>query len=163
VKIAARMGLIALVIGTATAVAATGRLTLSLVVSGTLVWSFVPVFQLFTGLLLVTGANIGAARALEGYFRTHRAWSLWLLTCAVVTLLPAHSVWLVMVLAGSFLVPLVLTARALLAFCREDLGFSPDVSRRRVTLHQGATYVGVLLYLNFAVGLGPRLLKMLNL
>ena len=150
------MALIALVIGSAMAVAATGRLTLSLAASTTLVWSWVPLVQLLTGLLLVRGADIGVARALEGYFQTHRPWSLWLLACAVAIALLPNPGGALLLLAATFVVPLVVTVRMLKVFCRRELGLGAAQTRRRVALHQAVTWTVVLVYGGYAIALIPR-------
>ena len=151
------MLLTAMVIGTATAVAGTGRVTLSLVASGTLVWTFVPLLQLLTGLLLVRGAAIGTRRALEGYFARHHPWLLWLLAVAAAILLLPHSAYRSLAILTSALVPAYIGARQLAAFCRDDLGFTAAASRRRLLLHQSLTYLFVLLYVDYATELGERL------
>ncbi len=74
------MALVALVIGTSVSAAATERVTLSLVLTSALAWSFVPLLQLGTGLWLVRSAGAGRrVAALERYFETHRPWSLFIL------------------------------------------------------------------------------------
>ena len=73
-----RMALIALLIGTSLSAAATERVDIWLVLSATLAWSFVPVLQLLTGLVLVQGTALDWRRALEAYFATHWPWSLWI-------------------------------------------------------------------------------------
>ena len=152
------MLLTAMVIGTATAVAGTGRVTLSLVASGTFVWAFVPVLQLLTGLLLVRGTPIGTMRGLEGYFARHHSWSLWLLTVAAAVLLLPHWTYSSLAILASSLVPAYIGARRLAAFCRDDLGFSAATSRRRLLLHQSLTYLFLLLYVDYATELAERVL-----
>jgi hypothetical protein len=144
------MALIALVIGITTSVAATGRTTLMLVASGAVCWSFVPVVQLFTGVLFVRGARIPRAQALERYFALHRPWSLWLLGCALVLLLmPNQQDWILPV-AASGVVPLILTNRALARAGHHDLGFTSAIARRRLITHQLATWAVGLAYAEYA-------------
>ena len=151
------MLLIAIVVGAATAAGATGRITWSLLVSGTLVWSFVPVVQLLTGLLLVRGAKIGRRRALESYFSTHRAWSLWLLAVAATLLLLPNPTVSILYVAATFLIPAIVNVRLLLACCRRDLGFSPPVARRRVLIHQLVTAMVLLAYGAYGIALIDRM------
>ena len=157
VKIAARMALIATVVGTATAVAATGRITLSLVLSGALMWSAVPVVQLLTGLLLVRGAPTRTSDALELYLRTHRAWSIWLLLCAAALILVPQPISIGLYAAATFIIPGALTVRMLVAFCRWELGFSRTAAMRRVLLHQVVTSLVLLSYGNYAGALIERI------
>lgn len=154
-----RMALIALVIGASTAVVGTGRLSPSLVVSGTLLGSVVPVLQVLSGLLLIRRADW---RTLDGYFSTHRSWSMWLLTFAVAVLLLPDPGGAVVYLAATAAVPMILTAKALAAFCRDSLGLGRTAARRRVALHQVVTYAAVLAYTDFAVALMPRILAMVG-
>ncbi|HXG55070.1 MAG TPA: hypothetical protein VNJ03_06790 [Vicinamibacterales bacterium] len=154
-----RMALIALVIGASTAVVGTGRLTWSLVVSGTLLWSVVPLLQLLSGVLLIRRAD---RQALDGYFSTHRSWSMWLLAGAAAVLVLPDPGGALMFLAATAVVPIILTARALAAFCRDSLGLSRASARRRVGLHQVVTYAVVLAYADFAVALMPRILALVG-
>lgn len=156
VTLLARMALVALVIGTSVTVAATERLTLSLVLSGSLGWVFVPLLQLLTGLLLVRGLPGGRMRQLERYFATHWPWSIWILVFnAAVLLLPMRltGLWL----TATAVVPMLWTVWLLMEFCRQDLALDSRMARRRVLLHQSVTYVLVVGYVSVAVALWPRL------
>ena len=152
----ARMALVALVIGTSVTVAATERLTLSMVISGSLGWAFVPLLQLLTGLLLVRGVPGGRMRQLERYFATHWPWSIWIIAFnAAILLLPGHltGLWL----TATAVVPLLWTVWLLMEFCRQDLALDSPIARRRVLLHQAVTYGLVVGYVSVAVALWPRL------
>jgi hypothetical protein len=156
VKVLVRMALVALVIGTSVTISATERVTLPLVLAGAVGWSFVPLLQLLTGLLLVRGAEGGTLRALDGYFATGWAWLLWILALhAVLLMAPAvrSAGLLVMVTA---VCPMLWTLRLLVAFCRRDLHMGRLQAWRRVAIHQSATYLLVLAYVSFAVALWPR-------
>ena len=155
------MTLISLVLGTSLTVAATERVTISLVLAGTLGWSFVPMLQLLTGLLLIRGGRPGHVAALEPYFDTHWPWSLWILTSsAVLLMIPttrAFGVWAALTAA----VPLIWTIRLLIGCCRDVLHLSNRQARRRVALHQIVTYAITLAYVNAAVALWPRVVGLL--
>ena len=151
------MLLIAIVVGASTAAGATGRITWSLLASGTLVWSFVPVVQLLTGLMLVRGATIDRRRALESYFSTHRPWSLWLLAVAATLLILPNPGVSILYLAATFVIPAVLNIRLLLACCRRDLGLSPSVARSRVLVHQLVTAVVLVVYGAYAIAFVDRM------
>lgn len=153
------MALTALVMGTAAAVLGTGRVTVPLVLSTTLVWSWVPVVQLLTGLVLVQGRGPARRVALTHYFATGRYWLIWVLCIAVILLLlpdPHLWVWLDYLLL-TFLLPATLTARALRRMRRELFGDSPAAARWSVAAHQVITYSIVVLYIAWAVALWPRL------
>ena len=153
-----RMALVALIIGTSVTVSATERVSVSLVLAGAIGWSFVPLVQLCTGLLLVHGAARARVQLLAGYFAMHRPWSLWILAAHAVFLLsPAarrYNLWVVVTAA----VPIVLTVRALLRFCRDELHLDHRRAWQRVVVHQSATYTIALAYIFAAVALWPRLL-----
>jgi hypothetical protein len=152
------MLLIALVIGTSVTVSATERVTIPLVLGGTIAWSFVPGLQLLTGLLLVRGIDGGRARALDQYFATHWPWSLWILGFHGLVLMwpPIRALGLLPV--ATAVVPMIMTFRLLLSLGRQHLGLSGFQVWRRVALHQGVTYLLVLGYVSFAVALWPRLI-----
>ena len=152
----ARMALVALVIGTSVSVAATERVTFSLVAGGFIGWAFVPVLQLLTGLLLVQGRPGKRIFQLERYFATHWPWSLWILVFnGAVLLLPTRvtGLWL----TATAVVPMLWTMWLLGEFCRQDLALDPRHARRRVLLHQAVTYLLVFGYVSLAVALWPRI------
>ena len=161
VRIASRILLIALVVGTSSAVAATERVTAALVLAGALGWSFVPGLQLLTGLLLVGATRRDRLTALERYFDMHWPWSLWILGASMALLmLPVtrtFGVWIAMTAA----VPLIWTVGLLIGYCRDVLQMPPAQARRRVALHQIATYAIMLAYINAAVALWPRIVGLL--
>jgi hypothetical protein len=153
-----RMGITALVIGSALSTAATGRVTLPLVLSGFVCWSFVPVLQLATGWWMLRGGP-GAGRAtLDGYFATYRPWLLWLLAMAAVALMPSAA-GMTLYLATTAVIPAALTIRALTRFSRDELGDSPRAARRRVAAHQVVTFILALIYADLSVALWPRVVE----
>ena len=152
------MLLVSLIIGTATAVAATGRVTVSLVGSGALGWSFVAVLQLLTGLILVRGPRGERLRQLERYFALHWPWSLWILAYhAALLLLPTRALGTWLALTG--VVPMAVTARLLLQFTEAYVTLDRRAAIRRVVLHQAITYTLFLTYAAVAVALWSRVLK----
>jgi hypothetical protein len=155
--IAGQLTLIALVIGTATAVAATGRVTISLVVSTTIVWSFVPLLQLLTGwLLLVRDLPRDRGSALAEYVRTHRYWSLWMLAVAAVLLLAPSPGLVTFPLVATALAPMFLTSRALVGL-RRAWGNPPREAIGRVVAHQAMTLGLMSAYVVWATALLPRI------
>lgn len=162
-RLAGYMALVALVIGTSVAAAATGRVTIPLVLTSTLAWAFVPVIQLLTGLVLVRGAAAGGrVRALERYFGTHRAWSLWILAVHAVFLVWPASRGFVLPLVATGILPAALTVRALGRVCREGLGMSAGAARRAVIVHQTMTLGLVVAYAVWASAYVPRLAGLLS-
>lgn len=160
VHLLARMALTPVVIGTAASVMGTGRVTMSLVASTALCWSFVPVLQLLTGLLLVRGAAAKGS-ALARYFATDRYWSSWMLALAAVVLLMPNPGGVVLYLLGTAVVPLLLTARALVWLRRDLSGDSRAAARTIVVLHQTITILLILAYAMWAGALWPRIVRTL--
>ena len=157
-RLVQQLALIALVIGTSVAAAATERVTVTLVLTSALAWSFVPLIQLLTGLWLVRGAAAGRRlEAIERYFDTHRPWSLWILAVHAMFLLWPQSRGFALFVLPSCLLPAALTARALTRLCREVLRTPPSVARREVMVHQSLTWLVIVSYATWASAYLPRL------
>lgn len=157
VKLAGQLTLIALVIGTSLSAASTERADATLVLWTMLGWSVVPALQLLTGCVLVAARRrLGLAAALECYFGTHVAWSLWILGvhALFVVLAPARdaALWV----AVSAVIPAGLTARRLFVVCRDQLAMPATVAMRQLALHQSISYGLLLAYIDFAVALRAR-------
>lgn len=152
-----QMALIAAIVGTSVTVTATEHVDIWLVVAGVAGWSFVPVLQLVTGVILVRGSRVPVATALEHYFATHWPWSLTILTAhAALLVVPwfrGHAFWLV----GLAVFPVLATIRLLLAVCRGPLRMDPRQARRRVVEHQLLTLFLIVLYVQLATALWPRI------
>ena len=159
VNIAGHMALNALVIGTVAAVLGTGRVTIPLVASTTVMWSWVPVVQLLTGYLFV-GRVPRRGEALTEYFETGVYWAVWLLLFALVILVAPQPFAIVSYALATAFVPVFLTARALTRLRRHRCGERASVARRRVFLHQAVTHTIVVGYFAWAVALWPRLLAL---
>jgi len=159
----ARMALVALVLATAMSIASTGRLTTALLLSGMTCFWFLPVLQFLTGLLMLRHRRVVAWRvALDGYFATHRPWSLWTLLMAATVILLPNPGGATYPLALTAVVPAALTIRGLLRFSREALGDSTRQAWQRVALHQGASFVVLIAYMDLSVALWPRVLAVLG-
>lgn len=149
--------LLAVLLGIVTSIAAAQRLTVSLVFSQALWWSFVPALQLLTGALLVASAprrRVDVLRAIELLFAGHGAWSLWLLVFAAAESTSAG----LPVLLASAVAALGVTARVTAAFAGHVLGVSPRSGRIRVFVHQAATVAVILIYIELSTALSVRLL-----
>jgi hypothetical protein len=156
-QILERLILTSAVLGTMGAVVTTGRVTLALVVGTAVVWSFVPVLQLLTGLLLVRDAGARRAEALARYFATDRYWSTWALGFASVLLLAPEPGAIVLWLAVTALAPLALTARALVRLRCDLFGDRSGDACWRVAVHQAITVGLIAAYAIWAGALGPRI------
>jgi hypothetical protein len=160
--ILARMAGIALVLATAMSVAATGRVTFSLLASGFICWSVVPALQLLTGLWMVRGAPVTRTAALEGYFATHRPWSLWILAMGGVLFFLPDPGRAVLYAAATAIVPTALTFRELTRFSLTVLGDPPRAARRRAAVHEGITIALGLIFIELSVALWPRVIEVLQ-
>ena len=144
-----------LLLGIVTPIAATGRITASLVVSETLCWIFVPALQLVLGTALIAsarGRRVDLPRAVQLLFAGHAPWSLWLVGIAAYYTVAAGQ----LVVLGSSLASVAATWAILLAFCEQVLGLSHRDSWRRVIAHQLATLTVIVLYVELASSLVTR-------
>lgn len=137
-------------------VSATERVTASLVLSGAIGWSFVPVLQLLTGLLLVRRPKRDRLELLARYFGTHWPWSLWILAAQATLLLVPITRHFGQWITITATVPMLWTVFLLLRFCREELQLERRECWWRVAIHQSTTYAIALAYVSVAVSLRPR-------
>ncbi len=154
--------LVALVIGAATSLSATGRLTLGLVLSGAACWSFVPAIQLGTATLILRSprTRLSTSRRLDLWFIAHGPWSLWLLSvAALVTWATDGWMWPIVF---SSIIPIVWTAWMARAYCRTILQDTTRQARVRITKHQVLTWTIVLVYIALAAQLWPRFLAVIG-
>lgn len=157
--------LTALVMGTASAFAATGHVTLGLVASGLVCWSFVPLLQIATAVAIMgprLSRPVPLARRLELWFMGHAPWTLWIFAVTLLmgqAGLSSHLEWAI--IASAF-IPAVWTSVVGAAFCRVVLGDSRGAAVARTALHQAITWTLLLLYFGWAVALGPRIAAVLG-
>ena len=148
--------LLAVLLGIITSVAATGRVTASLVISQTLAWSFVPILQLLNAIAFVgfiRNRSISVARGVELLFAGHGPWSLWLIgVAAVLTVSPNY-----VKLLATAIVPAAWTSWIIAGFAREVLGLSKARARLQALAHQLVTLLLILLYVEWATALSVRL------
>ena len=148
----------ALLIGGITAIAATGRITWSLIISGAICWSFVPLLQIATAApfaLRSVPQTITRARALELWFLASGPWSLWIFVAmTVLATTNASQTWVVV----TGVVPGVWTARLLIAFFREVLRLPTGCAVRRALAHQVLTWVLIVSYIEVMTATFTRVL-----
>lgn len=162
VSILGRMLLVAAVVGTSVTATATEHVDLWLLLSGTAGWSFVPLLQLGTGLVLIRGARRPLTLLLDRYFATGWPWSLWILTAhaalLVIPWLRGYAFGLLLTVA----IPIWLTSRLLGDLCQRELGMPRRAAKRRVIEHQALTYALIVLYVQLSVALWPRIVGVLS-
>jgi hypothetical protein len=152
--------LVALVLGVSMAMAATGHVTPSLVLSTTLCWSFVVILQIAIALIVIAGParrTVGLARALDLYFASHVPWSLWLLATVAWAPSPVGRPLTPVIVAAA--VPLGLTPWILSAFFREVLELDPRHALARTAAQQAMTWGVFVALFGTAVQIVPRLLE----
>jgi hypothetical protein len=155
-----RPALVALILGTATAVASTGHLSLGLLASGFLCWSVVPLLQMAVAAAIMrppAARSIPLARCLDLWFMGHAPWSLWMVIAACIlgaAPMGWHVEWPII---ASAVIPIIWTSVIGTAFCRVVLGDPPAAARARIALHQAVTWTVALLYVAYAVALWPRI------
>ena len=158
-----RPALVAVVIGAAIALGATGHVTPRLLLSTTLCWALVVVLQISIAGALIAGPSrrtVGLSRALDLFFASHAPWSLWLLAAAAYS--PSVLGRPLTPLLLSAVVPLALTVRMIAAYFREVLELDPRHARVRTILQQAATWGVPLVLYGTAVGFWPRFLEMIR-
>ena len=149
-----RPALVLLVLGTALPITGVGRVTVGLVLTTTVAWTFALAVQLVAALALIASAprrRIALPAALHLFYAGHLPWSLWLLSFAALTMADAPLMARDTVL-HSVLIPIGWTAIVMAAFCREVLGDSRWVARVRTAAHQVLIYGFVLVYAAWAAG-----------
>jgi len=153
--------LAALALGTWLALSATGRVTPSMLLGTTMMWSYIVVIQIAIALALIAAdakRTVGVARALDLFFASHAPWSLSLLFAAVWSPTPwGRPVWPLLVLAS---VAGVLTVRILAAFFREVLEMDPRRAAMRTVIHQAITWTLFVAGFWIASAVSPRVLEL---
>jgi hypothetical protein len=158
-----RIALAVAIIGTSVAVAATGRVSIELVTTIGVSWSFALLVQAIAAAAIIVPARarrVTAARAFELWFRAHLPWTLWFLVPAgVFSLTGIH--FSETVLFGGALVPVGWTILVLRAFGRQVLGVTRVNAMAAV--HQVIVWGLALSYIAFAIGGWDRVLDELGL
>jgi len=152
--------LVAVVLGSCVALAATREAPAVLLVSTTLSWSIVVAGQVLIALALIRGparATVGVARALDLFFAGHVPWSLWML--ALVAWAPWPGVRPLTPPLLAALIPLALTFRIIAAHFQHVLALDRRAAFRRTILHQALTWGLLLGIYAVAVALYPRVVQ----
>jgi len=148
-----RPAVVLLVVGVIVPVMALQRVTIGLVATAALSWSFVLAIQGLTGAAVIASVptrSIDTIRALDVWFAGHLPFSLWMLVAAAWVAVSASMSAEAMVLSA--IVPSVWTAIIVSAFCRTVLGTTRNGGRMRAAGHSMATWAVGLSYIAWAVG-----------
>jgi hypothetical protein len=159
-----RLALVALIVGMGITVSSARTVPLDLALTGLLIWSFVPVLQLFAAIGLTAiprTRSTSLARALELLFIGHLPWSLWILLMSGVEGFTRASLPQSVELS-TLLIPGAWTAVVVFAFCRAVLGCTPKGARLLTAGHQALTWTLFVTYLVLTSGVWPRVVALVG-
>jgi hypothetical protein len=148
-----RLAMILLVIAVMSPVMAVQRVTLGLVATAALSWSFVLLLQSIVGLAIIASAptrKFGVLPALDLWFAGHVPYSLWMLVAFGRTALITKANMTAVILSAS--VPAIWTAIIVAAFCRSVLGTTVSAARWRAAAHFVSIWVITSSYIAWAAG-----------
>jgi hypothetical protein len=148
-----RLGAILLVIGIAVPLMAVQRITIGLVATAALSWSFVLAIQMAVGVLVIASGparRLGMPAALNLWFAAHLPYTLWML--AISGLMAASRHASAELLIASAIVPAAWTFVLVSAFCRVVLQVSRAGAHARAGVHQLLIWAIALSYVAWAAG-----------
>jgi len=148
-----RLAVIVLVIAVMSPIMAVQRVTLGLVATAALSWSFAVVLQSIVGLAIVVSAparRIAVLPALDLWFAGHVPYSLWMLVAFGLTATMTSANMRLVILSA--VVPAIWTAIIVAAFCRTVLGSTPSGARWRAGAHFVAIWAITFSYIAWAAG-----------
>jgi hypothetical protein len=140
--------------GTLVAIASTGHVTIPLVSSIGLSWSFLLLVQAAAAAVVILSARerrVSRLRAFELLFLGHAPWSFCLLAMTAFAAAVDPSLPILAVVAV-FVIPVVWTAIIIAVFCQTILGMTKRQAQQQALLHQLLVWGAALGYVWFAVG-----------
>jgi hypothetical protein len=148
-----RPAMVLLVIGTLVPIMAVQRVTLGLMATAALSWSFVLAIQMLVGagvIASVPARRVGVLRGLDLWFAGHLPYSLWMLIAFawMGSSIPGP----LRLLALSAVVPAAWTTIIVSAFCRTVLGTTPSGARCRAAAHFVTVWAIGLTYVAWSAG-----------
>jgi hypothetical protein len=161
----ARPALFALIVGAVTSICSTGRVTWSLVLGGTICWSFAPALQAVVASVVLSTSRprpASLANQIDWFFIGQGPWALWLLTVAVWSVavpIARQSQWPILI---SAVVPTAWTAGIVFEFFRTVFQYSQGKAMSRTCLHQGLIWLVIGAYITLMNQLWPRLVGLLE-
>jgi hypothetical protein len=153
VRLLRRPAFVVLVIAVMAPIMAVQRVTLGLVATAALSWSFVVALQSIVGIGLIATApsrKLSVLQALDLWFAGHLPYSLWML-CAF-GLMAMSKTGPLRLAVLSAIVPAVWTAFIASAFCRTVLGTTASGARWRTAAHFVSIWAIALSYIAWAAG-----------
>jgi hypothetical protein len=161
----ARPALFAFIVGAVTSICSTGRVTWSLVLGGTICWSFAPALQAVVASVVLSTARhppASLANQINWFFIGQGPWALWLLTVAawsVAVPIARQSQWPILI---SAVVPAAWTALIVFKFFRTVFRYGQRKAVSRTCLHQGLIWLLIAAYITLMNQLWPRLVGLLE-
>jgi hypothetical protein len=153
VRLLRRPALVVVLIAVMAPIMAVQRVTLGLVATAALSWSFVVVLQSIVGLAIIVSARarkVAVLTALDLWFSGHVPYSLWMLVAFGLTaMMRSASLRLVII---SAVVPAIWTAFIVAAFCRTVVGTTASGARWRTAAHFVSIWAITLSYIACAAG-----------
>jgi hypothetical protein len=145
--------MVVLVVAVMVPIMAVQRVTLGLVATAALSWSFVVVLQSIVGLAIIGSAparTIALLPALDLWFAGHVPYSLWMLAAFGLTAMMTSANVSVVILSA--VVPAIWTAIVVAAFCRTVLGTTARGARWRAAAHFVSIWAITSSYIAWAAG-----------
>ena len=159
----ARPALFAFIVGAVTSICSTGRVTWSLVLGGTICWSFATVLQAVVAYVVLSMTRrppSGLANQIDWFFIGQGPWALWLLTVAawsvVVPVTPQSPI------LASAVIPAAWTALIIFKFFRAAFQYGHKEALSRTCFHQGLIWAVIAAYVTLMNQLWPRLVGLLE-
>jgi hypothetical protein len=153
VRLLRRLAMIVLVIAVMSPIMAVQRVTVGLVATAALSWSFVLALQTIVALAVIASAparKVATLDALDLWFAGHVPYSLWMV-CAF-GLMAAMTTGRDRLLIASAVVPAIWTAFIVSAFCRTVLGTTASGARWRAAAHVVGIWSMTASYIAWAAG-----------
>jgi hypothetical protein len=161
----ARPAFFALIVGVVTSICSTGRVTWSLVLGGTICWSFAPAVQaVVASVVLSTSRRPPAtlAKQIDWFFIGQGPWALWLLTVgawSAAVPITRQSQWPILT---SAVIPAAWSALIVFKFFRTAFQYSRGEAVSRTWCHQGLIWLVIAAYITVMNQLWPRLVGLLE-
>jgi hypothetical protein len=160
-SVARRVVSLHLLLAVCVSLAATQRVTVTLVASVFVCWLVVPFTQLVAATVFVRSAPGRPASmtvALDRLFAAHGPWSGWLVLVAAASMVTGNLAAIPLsLLLASALVPLVWTGMLLHRYATGVLGLSGTRAVVQVAVHQAVVWGIAFVFAAWAVALTPRL------
>jgi len=151
-RVLRRPATVLLVIAVMVPITAVQRVTIGLVATAALSWSFVPVIQALVAIAVIASApqrRVGFLTALDLWFAAHVPYSLWMLIA--LGFMAAFPVSVELIIASA-IVPAIWTMVVVSAFCKTVLQTTPGGARWRTAAHFAAIWGFTFSYIAWVAG-----------